>query len=47
MNLTPLQDACSPTERFAERLAPAQCGLAAPCTEWDVPTLINHLGRTP
>jgi len=46
MDLTTMQQACSSTERFVERVTPDQYGLATPCTEWDVRALLNHLMGT-
>ncbi len=43
MDLTTMQRACESTERFVERVTPAQYGLPTPCTEWDVRALLNHL----
>jgi uncharacterized protein (TIGR03086 family) len=43
MELATLQDACASTERFVERVTPAQYDLATPCDEWDVRALLNHL----
>lgn len=43
MDLTTMQQACSSTERFVERVTPDQYGLATPCAEWDVRALLNHL----
>jgi uncharacterized protein (TIGR03086 family) len=46
MDLTTMRTACASTERFVERLTPAQYGLATPCTKWDVRDLLNHLLAT-
>jgi uncharacterized protein (TIGR03086 family) len=41
-----MRRACASTERFVDRVAPADYGRATPCAEWDVHDLLNHLVGT-
>jgi uncharacterized protein (TIGR03086 family) len=46
MDLNTMRRACASTERFVDRVTPADYGLETPCAEWDVRDLLNHLVGT-
>jgi uncharacterized protein (TIGR03086 family) len=43
LDLDTMRRACASTERFVDRVTPADYGRATPCTAWDVRDLLNHL----
>jgi uncharacterized protein (TIGR03086 family) len=46
LDLDTMQRACASTERFVDRVTPADYELATPCAEWTVRDLLNHLVAT-